>query len=53
MPQMFPMNWMFMYMFMIMIFMLFLLKNYFLFFPKIPKFTKINNKNISNLNWKW
>nr|ALO76396.1 ATP synthase F0 subunit 8 [Oxypoda opaca] len=52
MPQMAPMNWLTLFIFMISIFLVFNSLNYF-------SFMYINNKNINkisstlNINWKW
>nr|AFQ62280.1 ATP synthase F0 subunit 8 [Parocyusa longitarsis] len=51
MPQMAPLNWLMLFMFFIMIYLLFNFINYysFMYSPKISNFKKINNK----INWKW
>nr|YP_009995509.1 ATP synthase F0 subunit 8 [Ochthebius viridis]QNP09964.1 ATP synthase F0 subunit 8 [Ochthebius viridis] len=52
MPQMAPMNWLFLFIMFSMIFMLFNSMNYFSF--KYDNIMKKNNiKNIKKLNWKW
>nr|QNE86000.1 ATP synthase F0 subunit 8 [Platambus maculatus] len=53
MPQMAPMNWMFLYIFFSMTFMLFNFINYYMFIVN-NNMNKINNKfNNKYLNWKW
>nr|QRW36400.1 ATP synthase F0 subunit 8 [Sanfilippodytes adelardi] len=52
MPQMAPMNWLILYMFFSMVFILFNFMNYYMFISE----SKLNNiKKISSksLNWKW
>nr|AXS65193.1 ATP synthase F0 subunit 8 [Staphylinoidea sp. 1 KM-2017] len=51
MPQMAPMNWMILFLFFIMIFMLFNSLNYFCFLYT-PKST-IAKKKTMYINWKW
>nr|YP_011035830.1 ATP synthase F0 subunit 8 [Penicillidia jenynsii]WRI60686.1 ATP synthase F0 subunit 8 [Penicillidia jenynsii] len=53
MPQMFPMNWLFIYIIFIMIFMMYLIKIYFSFFQKMPNNKKMMNFKILKMNWKW
>nr|YP_010851763.1 ATP synthase F0 subunit 8 [Penicillidia dufourii]WGH14991.1 ATP synthase F0 subunit 8 [Penicillidia dufourii] len=52
MPQMFPMNWLLIYMIFILIFMMYMIKIYFSFFQKMPSNNKFNFK-IKKINWKW
>nr|ANJ70636.1 ATP synthase F0 subunit 8 [Pterostichus madidus] len=53
MPQMAPMNWLFLYMFFTMIFIMFNFMNYYMFLIKNPNLIK-NNKHINKImNWKW
>nr|UPX88658.1 ATP synthase F0 subunit 8 [Hydraena nigrita] len=51
MPQMAPMNWLMLFMYFIMMFLLMNSLNYFLFLysPKNKTMTKLNNM----INWKW
>nr|YP_010868508.1 ATP synthase F0 subunit 8 [Apatetica glabra]WGU20041.1 ATP synthase F0 subunit 8 [Apatetica glabra] len=51
MPQMAPMNWLFLFIMFIMIFMLFNSVNYFSF--KYTPMVKTTIKNINKINWKW
>nr|YP_010875347.1 ATP synthase F0 subunit 8 [Nycteribia allotopa]WGW15001.1 ATP synthase F0 subunit 8 [Nycteribia allotopa] len=52
MPQMFPMNWLLIYIIFIIIFMLYMIKIYFSFFQKMPNNSmQINFKK--KMNWKW
>nr|YP_009694387.1 ATP synthase F0 subunit 8 [Pterostichus niger]ANJ70623.1 ATP synthase F0 subunit 8 [Pterostichus niger]QEI26047.1 ATP synthase F0 subunit 8 [Pterostichus niger] len=53
MPQMAPMNWLFLYMFFLLIFFFMNFINYYMFLIKNTNLIK-NNKFISKtLNWKW
>nr|ATL23288.1 ATP synthase F0 subunit 8 [Sympiezomias velatus] len=51
MPQMAPLNWMSMYLFFILIFVMFIIVNYysFLYKPKTMKFSNLKKL----LSWKW
>nr|YP_010586007.1 ATP synthase F0 subunit 8 [Anisocentropus kawamurai]UZZ43743.1 ATP synthase F0 subunit 8 [Anisocentropus kawamurai] len=53
MPQMLPLNWLFLYIFFILLYIFFLKLNYFSYKPFFLK----NNNNIiflnNKLNWKW
>nr|AND96370.1 ATP synthase F0 subunit 8 [Bubas bison] len=51
MPQMAPMNWLMLFFYFSMIFMIFNVKNYYAFNYSI-KFSKFLKKN-SYINWKW
>nr|ASN65902.1 ATP synthase F0 subunit 8 [Platychile pallida] len=52
MPQMAPMNWMFLYMLFILIFMMMNFLNYYIFLIKSPSsFKKLHF--FKTLNWKW
>nr|AYW52340.1 ATP synthase F0 subunit 8 [Entiminae sp. ACP-2013] len=51
MPQMAPINWLTLYIFFMMIFLIFIILNYYSF-NYIPKITKMKKNNIK-LNWKW
>nr|ALO70574.1 ATP synthase F0 subunit 8 [Eusphalerum torquatum] len=51
MPQMAPMNWLSLFIMMIIILMIFNSMNYFNFLYK-PKKIKLNKKSFKN-NWKW
>nr|WCL18774.1 ATP synthase F0 subunit 8 [Phthiridium sp. A GC-2023a] len=51
MPQMFPMNWLLIYIIFIIIFLLYLIKIYFSFFQKMPNYTMKMFKY--KINWKW
>nr|YP_010852811.1 ATP synthase F0 subunit 8 [Graphium cloanthus]WGL40230.1 ATP synthase F0 subunit 8 [Graphium cloanthus] len=54
MPQMMPINWIMMFIYFILTFILFNIMNYYIFYPKnknnLFPLTKILKKN---LNWKW
>nr|YP_009441672.1 ATP synthase F0 subunit 8 [Amara communis]AOY39191.1 ATP synthase F0 subunit 8 [Amara communis] len=53
MPQMAPMNWLFLYIMFNMIFLMFNFLNYYMFLIKNTMNT-FKNKNITKkLNWKW
>nr|YP_009185908.1 ATP synthase F0 subunit 8 [Oxypoda acuminata]ALO70815.1 ATP synthase F0 subunit 8 [Oxypoda acuminata] len=52
MPQMAPMNWLTLFIFMITIFLLFNSLNYFSFMYS-NKTTANKNPKIFNINWKW
>nr|WMQ52325.1 ATP synthase F0 subunit 8 [Ceutorhynchus albosuturalis] len=51
MPQMAPMNWMFLYMLFTIILMLLTINNYFFYMYK-PK-TNLITKKTKMINWKW
>nr|BDE56962.1 ATPase subunit 8 [Luciola parvula] len=51
MPQMAPLNWLNLFIFFILVFMLFNMMNYFLFIYKKKELEQ--NKNIKSLYWKW
>nr|YP_010852538.1 ATP synthase F0 subunit 8 [Nycteribia formosana]WGL38767.1 ATP synthase F0 subunit 8 [Nycteribia formosana] len=53
MPQMFPMNWLFIYIIFIMIFLLYMIKIYFSFFQKMPNNMKQMNFKNNKIYWKW
>nr|YP_010271031.1 ATP synthase F0 subunit 8 [Scarites subterraneus]UFR82461.1 ATP synthase F0 subunit 8 [Scarites subterraneus]UJY97976.1 ATP synthase F0 subunit 8 [Scarites subterraneus] len=53
MPQMAPMNWLFLYMFFILIFLLFNFFNYYMFLIKNNKHLNNKNYSIKIMNWKW
>nr|WRW10879.1 ATP synthase F0 subunit 8 [Chlaenius naeviger] len=54
MPQMAPMNWLFLYLMFTMIFMMFNFFNYYMFLIKNNKTIMKNNKFINKiLDWKW
>nr|AMW68011.1 ATP synthase F0 subunit 8 [Negha inflata] len=52
MPQMAPMNWLFLYILFISLFMLFLMKNYF-FLSNNFKSINISSLKLEKKNWKW
>nr|YP_009001910.1 ATP synthase F0 subunit 8 [Neochauliodes bowringi]AFB20492.1 ATP synthase F0 subunit 8 [Neochauliodes bowringi] len=52
MPQMAPLNWLILFIFFIMLFILFNIMNYFLILPKSNLHSSYNMKNYS-LTWKW
>nr|YP_010554998.1 ATP synthase F0 subunit 8 [Phthiridium szechuanum]UYP50978.1 ATP synthase F0 subunit 8 [Phthiridium szechuanum] len=52
MPQMFPMNWLLIYITFIIIFLLYLIKIYFSFIQKIPNNYKMKMFKYK-INWKW
>nr|ARH54120.1 ATP synthase F0 subunit 8 [Brachyta interrogationis] len=51
MPQMAPLNWLTLFLFFIIIFLIFNSLNYFIFLYKIK--SKISSKNKILFNWKW
>nr|YP_009024415.1 ATP synthase F0 subunit 8 [Massicus raddei]AGO01997.1 ATP synthase F0 subunit 8 [Massicus raddei] len=51
MPQMAPLNWLTLYIFFFMIFMLFNMINYYSFFYTVKK--DLIKKKSTSLNWKW
>nr|YP_009158930.1 ATP synthase F0 subunit 8 [Aegorhinus superciliosus]AHG32664.1 ATP synthase F0 subunit 8 [Aegorhinus superciliosus] len=51
MPQMAPINWLSLYFMFLIIFILFIIINYFSFIYPMKPFNK--NKNKLMLNWKW
>nr|YP_010990290.1 ATP synthase F0 subunit 8 [Cricula andrei]WOW98274.1 ATP synthase F0 subunit 8 [Cricula andrei] len=55
MPQMMPINWMFLFIYFIIIFFTFNIMNYYIFnFQPLNKFNKkLNKKNNYNFLWKW
>nr|QNP10061.1 ATP synthase F0 subunit 8 [Ochthebius peisonis] len=53
MPQMAPMNWIFLFIMFTMIFLMFNSLNYFSFKYKTNKTEEIKTNNKIKLNWKW
>nr|ANJ70234.1 ATP synthase F0 subunit 8 [Calathus melanocephalus] len=53
MPQMAPMNWLFLYIMFTLIFLMFNFLNYYMFMIKNPSNIKENNYISKILNWKW
>nr|AII02567.1 ATP synthase F0 subunit 8 [Emmelina monodactyla] len=53
MPQMMPINWIFLFMFSIIIFIMFNIMNYYIFSIKINVSKFKSMKNNKNLIWKW
>nr|WHN78890.1 ATP synthase F0 subunit 8 [Scopelodes kwangtungensis] len=53
MPQMMPINWIFLFIFSIFIFITFNILNYYIFYVKINNNFKLINKKFKNLIWKW
>nr|YP_009123221.1 ATP synthase F0 subunit 8 [Heliconius sara]AJM69967.1 ATP synthase F0 subunit 8 [Heliconius sara] len=54
MPQMMPINWMMSLLFFIIIFIFFMVMNYFIFNYKINfNLKKINKYNFNKNSWKW
>nr|YP_010719272.1 ATP synthase F0 subunit 8 [Antheraea polyphemus]WDR47335.1 ATP synthase F0 subunit 8 [Antheraea polyphemus]WDR47348.1 ATP synthase F0 subunit 8 [Antheraea polyphemus] len=54
MPQMMPINWLFSFIFFIIIFLIFNIMNYYIFnFNILKTINKFNNKKIKNFSWKW
>nr|AXS64904.1 ATP synthase F0 subunit 8 [Curculionidae sp. KM-2017] len=51
MPQMAPLNWTLLYIYFILIFLLIVILNYYMFLYK-PSI-KITKKKIHSINWKW
>nr|ANJ70584.1 ATP synthase F0 subunit 8 [Nebria brevicollis] len=53
MPQMAPMNWLFLYFFFTCIFIIFNMLNYYLYMIKNNYYSMKNKFNKKNLTWKW
>nr|YP_010507210.1 ATP synthase F0 subunit 8 [Amara ovata]UXF64361.1 ATP synthase F0 subunit 8 [Amara ovata] len=53
MPQMAPMNWLFLYIMFNIIFLMFNFFNYYMFLIKNTMKSNKNNNIFKNLNWKW
>nr|WEV93826.1 ATP synthase F0 subunit 8 [Notarcha quaternalis]WEV93865.1 ATP synthase F0 subunit 8 [Pseudebulea fentoni] len=53
MPQMMPINWMFSFMFFIIIFIIFNIMNYYIYINKNNKNKFFSQKKNKNLSWKW
>nr|AXS65099.1 ATP synthase F0 subunit 8 [Cerambycidae sp. 4 KM-2017] len=52
MPQMMPLNWLMLFLFFLIVFLLFNIINYYSFKPFYKK-SLINFKNKKSFNWKW
>nr|ALO70312.1 ATP synthase F0 subunit 8 [Astenus lyonessius] len=52
MPQMAPLNWLMLFIFFTMIFIMFNFINYYMFMYT-PKMSKMNNYMKKTINWKW
>nr|YP_010385248.1 ATP synthase F0 subunit 8 [Anatrichus pygmaeus]UPM51784.1 ATP synthase F0 subunit 8 [Anatrichus pygmaeus] len=53
MPQMAPINWLFLFIMFSMIFIMFNMVNYYSILPTSPKIKKMNELKSNSLNWKW
>nr|YP_010586046.1 ATP synthase F0 subunit 8 [Apsilochorema hwangi]UZZ43782.1 ATP synthase F0 subunit 8 [Apsilochorema hwangi] len=53
MPQMMPINWIMLFIYFIILYIIFNSMNYYNFFYKINKSLNIHHKKISMFNWKW
>nr|ALO76243.1 ATP synthase F0 subunit 8 [Craspedophorus nobilis] len=53
MPQMAPMNWLFLYLMFTIIFMMFNFFNYYMFLIKNNKMMKTNKFLNKSMDWKW
>nr|YP_010713134.1 ATP synthase F0 subunit 8 [Cadrema minor]WDA94013.1 ATP synthase F0 subunit 8 [Cadrema minor] len=53
MPQMAPINWLFLFLLFSMIFLLFNVMNYYSIIPKTPDSKKTSELKTNSLNWKW
>nr|YP_010730234.1 ATP synthase F0 subunit 8 [Biomeigenia flava]WEG23049.1 ATP synthase F0 subunit 8 [Biomeigenia flava] len=55
MPQMAPMNWLFLFIIFSISFMIFNMMNYYSFIPMMPKLNIYNNNSqlMNSMNWKW
>nr|QTC08178.1 ATP synthase F0 subunit 8 [Parachauliodes rastellus] len=52
MPQMAPLNWLILFIFFTLLFIIFNIMNYYIYTPTLSSSSKINLKNYS-LTWKW
>nr|YP_010713121.1 ATP synthase F0 subunit 8 [Rhodesiella elegantula]WDA93987.1 ATP synthase F0 subunit 8 [Rhodesiella elegantula] len=53
MPQMAPINWLFLFIMFTVIFLLFNMMNYYSILPTSPKSDKKNEFKSNSFNWKW
>nr|QNE86025.1 ATP synthase F0 subunit 8 [Beraea pullata] len=53
MPQMMPLNWIMLYMYFIVIFILFIIINYFIHKPMISMNLNLKTLKSNKLNWMW
>nr|YP_010713095.1 ATP synthase F0 subunit 8 [Meromyza saltatrix]WDA93961.1 ATP synthase F0 subunit 8 [Meromyza saltatrix] len=53
MPQMAPINWLFLFLMFSMIFLLFNMMNYYSIIPSSPKLNLLKMMKTNSLNWKW
>nr|WVH44970.1 ATP synthase F0 subunit 8 [Tipula cinereocincta mesacantha] len=53
MPQMAPISWLLLFIIFSMTLIIFNTLNYFFYLPLTPKFSQLNNKPFTPLNWKW
>nr|YP_010155422.1 ATP synthase F0 subunit 8 [Dicraeus orientalis]QQX44915.1 ATP synthase F0 subunit 8 [Dicraeus orientalis] len=53
MPQMAPINWLFLFIMFSVIFLLFNVMNYYSILPSSPKLNEKNELKTNSLNWKW
>nr|WKU83799.1 ATP synthase F0 subunit 8 [Betasyrphus sp. n. AU1] len=53
MPQMAPINWLFLFLLFSIIFILFNMMNYFIYCPLNPKSKNLTKINTTSMNWKW
>nr|QTC08126.1 ATP synthase F0 subunit 8 [Parachauliodes buchi] len=52
MPQMAPLNWLILFIFFTILFIIFNIMNYYIYSPNLNSTSKLNLKNYS-LTWKW
>nr|ATN41155.1 ATP synthase F0 subunit 8 [Diptera sp. 59 LC-2017] len=53
MPQMAPINWLFLFILFSMVFLLFNILNYYSILPMSPKSLSFKKIKTNSLNWKW
>nr|YP_010895265.1 ATP synthase F0 subunit 8 [Sterphus plagiatus]WJW73830.1 ATP synthase F0 subunit 8 [Sterphus plagiatus] len=53
MPQMYPINWLSLYLLFSLIFILFNMMNYFIYLPSTSKSKELSKMDTPSLNWKW
>nr|QLY90048.1 ATP synthase F0 subunit 8 [Nemotelus notatus] len=53
MPQMAPINWLFLFIMFSVVFFMFNVLNYYCFYNKMPQSKTISAKTTNSMNWKW
>nr|UXW93493.1 ATP synthase F0 subunit 8 [Hymenoptera sp. 4 GYN-2021] len=53
MPQMFPMNWIILIIYFLMIFLIFNIMSYYIYMPLMKKINHFKFINKKTFNWKW